>query len=197
MWEALTRVPDPRGQFPFHKGVDILGVRVDGETARGEIGRDPGQALPDLLPHPQGRGSPVFEHGGVGQAPRDILPGHAAVEGDGGIEIVGFWSMSFWNRPAHSFMAGPPFFGYGAGSAAGTGLPRPDPEGPRRGSRQSCSCLALLLLFHRLHLNRQAEEVDEALAVGLVVDMVLVEGGDLLVIQGIGEVREARIMLPL
>ena len=39
-------------------------------------------------------------------------------------------------------------------------------------------------LFHGLNLDRQAEQVDKAGGIRLIINLVLVEGGDLLVIQG-------------
>ena len=88
--QPLARIPDPGSQLPFHKGVDILGVRIDFERSRGEVGRDGGKALPNLLSILCREDALLLEHGGVGHAPGDILLSHAAVEGDGGIEIVGF-----------------------------------------------------------------------------------------------------------
>ena len=43
--------------------------------------------------------------------------------------------------------------------------------------------LNLLFIEQRLDLDRQAEQVDKARGIGLVIDMVLAEGGDLLRIQ--------------
>ncbi len=52
--------------------------------------------------------------------------------------------------------------------------------------------IKLLILFcgglflHSLNLNGQSEKVDESRGIVLVVNLVLVEGGDILVIEGIG-----------
>ena len=47
------------------------------------------------------------------------------------------------------------------------------------------SLFAAFFVQHSLHLNRQAEQVDKAACVLLVIDMVLREGRDFLIIEGV------------
>ena len=87
--QALARVADAGGELPLHKGVDVLGVRVNHQGAGIQIGQNALQALHNLLAFAFLDDAALPQHGGVGHAALDILPVHPAVDGDAGVKVVG------------------------------------------------------------------------------------------------------------
>ena len=86
--EHPPRVALPLGELRFHKAVDILRLRIDGQRAGIQLLQDLLQTGQDLL-HRLRRNDPLgAQHGGMGHAAPDILPVHAAVHPDGGVEVV-------------------------------------------------------------------------------------------------------------
>ena len=88
--QALARVPNPGGQLALHKGMDILRPHIDGKRAGFQVRKDARQPVPDRLPVSGGDDPLLCEHRGVRHAAEDILPRHAGIEGNGGIEVVRF-----------------------------------------------------------------------------------------------------------
>ena len=74
--QALARVADAGGQFPLHKGVDVLGVGVDGESAGVQVRQDGFEARDDLLAFAFVDDAALPQHGGVGHAALDVLVVH-------------------------------------------------------------------------------------------------------------------------
>ena len=86
--EHPPRVALPFGELRFHKAVDILRLRIDGQRAGFQLRQDLLQTRQDIL-HRLGRDDPLGpQHGGMGHTAPDILPEHAAVHPDGGVEVV-------------------------------------------------------------------------------------------------------------
>ena len=86
--KALSRVADAGGKLPFHKGVDVLGVRVDHQRAAVQIRQNALQPLNDLLAFAFLNDAALSQHGGVGHAALNVLPVHPAVDGDAGVKVV-------------------------------------------------------------------------------------------------------------
>ena len=87
--QALAGVADAGGELPLHKGVDVLGVGVDGEGAGVQVRPDGFEARDDLLALAFVDDAALPQHGGVGDAAFDVLVVHPAVDGDAGVKIVG------------------------------------------------------------------------------------------------------------
>ena len=87
--QALAVVADALGQLALDKGVDVLGFHVDLQRAGFDVGKNAAQALNDVGAALLADDAAPAEHGRVGDAALDVLAVHAAVKGDGGVEIVG------------------------------------------------------------------------------------------------------------
>ena len=88
--QPFARVADARGQFAFHKGVDVLGVRVNGQRAGSQIRSDRGQPVADGFAVRCRDNALLRQHCGVRHAAGNVLLCHAAVKRDGGVKVVGF-----------------------------------------------------------------------------------------------------------
>ena len=86
--ETLACVADAGGQSLLHKGMDVLGVGVDGEGAGGQIIGDGGQTAQDVLTVFFRDDALLGQHGGVDAAAPHILCDHPLVEADGRVEVV-------------------------------------------------------------------------------------------------------------
>ena len=64
--QALAGVADAGGELPLHKGVDVLGVGVDHQSAGIQIGQNALQALYDFLAFAFLDDAARPQHGGVG-----------------------------------------------------------------------------------------------------------------------------------
>ena len=88
--QAFARVPHPAGKLLLHKGVDILRVGINGQLARFQLGKHPLQSARDRVPVGLRQNTAAAQHIGMGKAARNVLPEHALIKGNGGIEIIGF-----------------------------------------------------------------------------------------------------------
>ena len=86
--QALAGIADAGGEGLLHKGVHILGVGVDLQLAGGQVIRDGGQTVEDILTILLRDDALLGQHGGVHTAAAHILRDHALVEPDGGVEVV-------------------------------------------------------------------------------------------------------------
>ena len=86
--QALAGIADAGGEGLLHKGVHILGVGVDLQFAGGQVIRDGGQTVEDILTVLFRDDALLGQHGGVHAAAAHILRDHALVEPDGGVEVV-------------------------------------------------------------------------------------------------------------
>jgi hypothetical protein len=86
--QHLALVADAGGEHALHEHVYVLAVGVELKRAGGKVVQYPLQPVDDVLR--RGLRDDAFgaQHGGVGHGARDILRVHAAVEADGGVEIV-------------------------------------------------------------------------------------------------------------
>lgn len=96
-----ARVAEAGGELALHKGVDILGFRVDRELPAFEVRKDPFQALLNFFRFLFLQHAALAEHFRVGHAPFDVLFRHAAVKRNRGIKIVGLLIQLFFesSRP--------------------------------------------------------------------------------------------------
>ena len=86
--QALAGIADAGGEGLLHKGVHILGIGVDLQFAGGQVIRDGGQTVEDILTVLLRDDALLGQHGGVHAAAAHILRDHALVEPDGGVEVV-------------------------------------------------------------------------------------------------------------
>jgi hypothetical protein len=86
--QALAGIADAGGEGLLHKGVHILGIGVDLQLAGGQVIRDGGQTVEDILTILLRDNALLSQHGGVHTAAAHILRDHALVEPDGGVEVV-------------------------------------------------------------------------------------------------------------
>ena len=86
--QPLACVPDPGGEGLLHKGVDVLGVGVDLQLARGQIIGDGGQPPQDGLAVGLRDDALPGQHGGVDAAALHVLGNHPLVKPDGRVEII-------------------------------------------------------------------------------------------------------------
>ena len=88
--QPLTGAAQTLGEFALHKGVDVLGVGVDGQCARSDLIADFLQLVANLLRLRFVDDSAGSQHSSVGDAPADILLIHTAVKGNRRVKVVGF-----------------------------------------------------------------------------------------------------------
>ena len=86
--QALAGLPDALGQAGFDVHVDVFQRPVEREAAGFDLGGDAGQALLDRGLVRRFDQPGAGQHGGVGQAALDVLPPHALVEADGGVDLL-------------------------------------------------------------------------------------------------------------
>ena len=86
--QPLARIADAGGEGLLHKGVHILGARVDLQPAGCQIVGDGSQTVEDVLTILFRDDALLCQHGGVHAAAAHILRDHALVEADGGVEVV-------------------------------------------------------------------------------------------------------------
>ena len=86
--QPLAGVADAGGEGLLHKGVHILGTRVDLQPAGCQIVGDGSQTVEDVLTVLFRDDALLCQHGGVHAAAAHILRDHALVEADGGVEVV-------------------------------------------------------------------------------------------------------------
>ena len=86
--QALAGIADAGGEGLLHKGVHILGIGVDLQFAGGQVIRDGGQTVEDILTVLFRDDALLGQHGGVNAAAAHILRDHALIKPDGGVEVV-------------------------------------------------------------------------------------------------------------
>ena len=134
--QALARVADAGGQFPLHKGVDVLGVGVDGESAGVQVRQDGFEARDDLLAF-----AFVDDAALPSMVAWAMLPWMSSWYILLSMEMLELKSLvlgsaSFWKRPFHSFMEPRPFltkccFPRRSISKTRSGSPPPGERAPR------------------------------------------------------------------
>ena len=87
--ELFAHVAQPCGELRLHKGVDVLGRGVYFERAAVQVGQDAAQALDELRALVRGDNPALGQHARVGDAALDILPVHALIHADTGVQLVG------------------------------------------------------------------------------------------------------------
>ena len=86
--QPLPDVADALGQHLLDEHMDIFRIFVDGKLAAVKVVQDPLQRFDHRIGVFLRYDRTGREHGGVRHGTRDILPVHAAVHRDGGIEII-------------------------------------------------------------------------------------------------------------
>ena len=86
--QPLAGVPDAGGEGLLHKGVHVLGLRVDSQRAGMQVGQNAFQALMDGLHVGGGDDALPAQHGRVDHAAADVLLDHAGIEADAGVKVV-------------------------------------------------------------------------------------------------------------
>ena len=104
--EAFARRTDALGQGLLHEGVDVLGIRVDLESAGLDVIEDALQTCKDGLGVLLRVDALCAQHGSMGHGPGDVLFVHPGVELDARVEVVGF-RVDLFREPS-----GPEFHGW-------------------------------------------------------------------------------------
>ena len=86
--QALAGVADAGGEGLLHEGVNVLGLRVNGQRPALQVVQDALQPAQDLVRVLLGDDALGAQHGRMGHAAGDVLMGHTLVEPDGRVEIV-------------------------------------------------------------------------------------------------------------
>ena len=86
--ELFAHIPEALGQHLLDEHVDILGLHIDLQCAGAKIVQDRVQAVNERVGLILCDDPPGAQHRRVGHGAGDILPCHAAVKGDGRVEVV-------------------------------------------------------------------------------------------------------------
>ena len=97
--QALAGVAEPCGKLLFNKGMDILSVRVNSKRSAVYIFPYFLQLSTYFFALLSADNTLPPKHCGMGYTALYVLPVHAAVKGDTGVEIVGPWVSFLFEAP--------------------------------------------------------------------------------------------------